>query len=349
MYNKISKEMTDYMKVLESTNELCVQEVAQEKITEEKFYIPSITNYTDLLKYNYTIPQLKLIAKSYKIKTAGNKSELLLRAFTYARMSYFVQKIQKIVRGNIQRQYNSAHGPGFLKKKLCTNETDFFTMEPITELPTSQFFSYMDVDGFIYGFDIISLYNLILKSGSNVKNPYNRMDIQPTVIQNIRTLIRLSKVLRIPIEINIKDANINLSSKKSLELRILDLFQNIDALGNYSKPEWFSNLTRSQLYKFMRELMDIWNYRVQLTIDTKRAICPPNGDPFRNVSLNYIQIENNMDEIRKNILNILEKFVNTGIDRDSKALGAYYVLAALTLVNDQAAEALPWLYQSVSY
>jgi hypothetical protein len=53
--------------------------------------------------------------------------------------------------------------------------------------------------------------------------------------------------------------------------------------------------------------------------------------------------------VKKFILDILEKFVNDGIDRDSKTLGAYYVLAALTLVNDTAASSLPWLFQSVAY
>ena len=31
----------------------------------------------------------------------------------------------------------------------------------------------------------------------------------------------------------------------------------------------------------------------------------------------------------------------------SRSLGAYYVLAGLTLVNNEAAEAMPWLYHSV--
>jgi hypothetical protein len=48
-------------------------------------------------------------------------------------------------------------------------------------------------------------------------------------------------------------------------------------------------------------------------------------------------------------LEVLEKLVNTGVDKDSKSLGAYYVLGALTLVNPDAATSLPWLFQSVSY
>jgi hypothetical protein len=56
-----------------------------------------------------------------------------------------------------------------------------------------------------------------------------------------------------------------------------------------------------------------------------------------------------MTDIRNFVLSIMEKFVNHGINTDSKSLGAYYVLAALTLVNETAAASLPWLYQSVVY
>ena len=57
----------------------------------------------------------------------------------------------------------------------------------------------------------------------------------------------------------------------------------------------------------------------------------------------------NVDEVRKYILEIMEKLVTTGIDKDSKCLGAYYILGALTLVNNDAATSLPWLFQAVSY
>ena len=47
-------------------------------------------------------------------------------------------------------------------------------------------------------------------------------------------------------------------------------------------------------------------------------------------------------------LSLIERFIKTGINPESSALGASYVLCALTLVNNDAAEALPWLYQSVA-
>jgi len=73
------------------------------------------------------------------------------------------------------------------------------------------------------------------------------------------------------------------------------------------------------------------------------------GDPFRNLSLAYLHTETNMSNVQKAVLEVLEKIVNTGVNVDSKSLGSYYVLGALTLVNESTATALPWLYQSVSY
>lgn len=45
----------------------------------------------------------------------------------------------------------------------------------------------------------------------------------------------------------------------------------------------------------------------------------------------------------------MEYLVKSGHTADSRSLGAYYVLAALTLVSEDARIALPWLYQSVAY
>ena len=108
-------------------------------------------------------------------------------------------------------------------------------------------------------------------------------------------------------------------------------------------------MNRNLLIKFVRELLEIWNYRSQITNEIKRTICPPNGDPFRNLNMTYIHTESNIHNVKKVILEVLEKLVNGGIDKDSKSLGAYYVLGCLTLVNADAATSLPWLFQSFAY
>jgi hypothetical protein len=80
----------------------------------------------------------------------------------------------------------------------------------------------------------------------------------------------------------------------------------------------------------------------------KRAICYPNGNPFQTLpNFNVLQTINNLNDIRKPILYVMERLVNSGINNDNKCLGAYYVLSALTLVNYDAATSLQWLYEAV--
>jgi hypothetical protein len=189
------------------------------------------------------------------------------------------------------------------------------------------------------------LYNLIYKCNGIVKNPFNQQPLTSQVIENLKSFLRLSKILKINISTEISDVTKVVTNKKSIELRTLSLFQNIDALGNYSNPQWFLTLNKNQLIKFLRELIDIFHFRTNLTNEIKKAICPPTGNPFM-INFHILQTLENLDDIRKIILEILEKMINTGINKDYKSLGAYYVLGAITLVNNAAATSLPWLYEA---
>lgn len=353
MENQKKDHMNEVEEYIKTINLRCENTITKPKktikITDIEISIPTIKNYKMMCCYNYNLQQLKNFAKNYRLKVSGNKNELFTRVYSFLYLSSHIIKIQSLFRGFFQRKLNSFYGPAFRNRKLSTNEFDFVTLEPINEISLENFISYKDVDGFIYGFDIVSLFNLILKSGKEPRNPYNRNILPDYVYKNIKSIVRYNVILKKKINLQIEDCVSNLSNEKNIELRALSLFQNIDSLGNYSNSEWFLSLNRNNLVKFMRELSDIWNYRAQLSINVKRNICPPFGDPFRNISIHYIITESNIWNVRKEILEVLEKLVNTGIDRDSKSLGAYYVLGALTLVNENAAASMPWLYQSLSY
>jgi hypothetical protein len=142
---------------------------------------------------------------------------------------------------------------------------------------------------------------------------------------------------------------------KRLELKILDLFQTMNSYGNYANSEWFSDLSRNSHIRFARELVDIWNYRALLTMAKKQEICPPHGTPFlgtpyftnvaNNATLNNLSTET----VVKFNIQIIENLVKSAIDIDNKMLGTFYVLSSLTLVSQQARDAMPWLYESVVY
>jgi hypothetical protein len=352
-YIHTKNELTtnDYFNILcEKISKHLQPSKKMEKLDNETIYIPKFNESAYLLRYNYNVQQLKLIAKNYKLKITGNKTQLVQRIYSFLYLSNSIVKLQKVIRGFLQRKYIKYHGPAFKERSLCNNNFDFLSMDLISEIPNEQFFSFKDEDGFIYGFDLLSIYNLIYKCNGAIKNPFNKKPISSKVIEDLRTLLRLSRLFKIDICTEISDVTKEVSDKKSIELRAVTLFQNIDSLGNYSNSQWFLSLNRNQLIKFLRELIDIWAYRAPLTIETKRAICPPTGNPFTRIpSIASLQIMENIDDIRKHILDVMDKFVNSGIDKDNKCLGAYYVLGALTLVNNDAATSLPWLYQALCY
>jgi hypothetical protein len=286
------------------------------------------------------VDELKIIARRNNLKVSGNKAELLLRVYRFLLLSSRARKIQSVFRGYLQRVLNRLCGPAFIKRSLCTNDSDFVTLDELRYIPHNQFFSYKDEDGFVYGFDIISLSKMMSKREKDVLNPYTRRAIPMESINNIACILRLNGILKH--DICLDDVFMEVTQKKSIEFRALDLFQSIDALGNYSDCQWFLSLRIQQLQIFLRELKDLFNYRLQLSMEKKREICPPLGNPFSDMPI----VIQNVNDYREYLLSVMEKLVNTGINHDSKCLGALYVLSALTIVSEPAAQSIPWLYQS---
>ena len=314
-------------------------------ITQEAFCILEFSEYENILEKNYNVNQLKQICRYYKQKVSGNKSELIKRVYNFLKFSYYITIIQKNVRRWQRRTYFKLNG--LKNKKNCVNETDFLTLQKIIKLPYYQFYSYQDEQQFIYAFDIKSLYNLMMKSDGDLKNPYTRKELPKNIVKNIRHFIRLSNVLKEPIKITLKDDMKKFSYKKQIALKTLSIFYRIDTFGHITDTSWFLSLTRENLVRYIKEIQDIWEYRANLSPYVKRQICPPNGNPFHGINIHAL-IQKNSETLQRNILYIMENLLSKGINKDSKALGAFYILAALTLVSSSAAVALPWLYQSVA-
>lgn len=347
----ISKRESKHIDVLLAlyTENCLQQDNLSTSSTTKKDSFPTVENYRHLLAHKFPVNTLKEFARQYKLRVTGNKQELAHRLFGYLCLSAKATKIQKAFRGALVRKYNALHGPAARNRKLCTNADDFISMEPLEDIHLRQFISYQDPDGFVYGFDIASLHNLFQKSGKQLRNPYNRQIFPSDVIEDILVLIRLGNLLNVPVQLQFEDASQSVSEEKGIALRALSVFQSIDALGNYSDANWFLSLDRNHTMKFLRDLHDIWQYRAQLTHQTKCNICPPFGDPFRNLNVGRLFNETSLWKIKNTLLDVMEPMINHGIDKDSKSLGAYYVLGALTLVSEPCATSLPWLYQSVNY
>ena len=314
------------------------------KIKQEDFVVPNMKDYNTLLTNNYNVKQLKAICKHYKLKVSGNKDEKIHRIYNYLKFSLYSSKIQKIWRGYIIRKLFRLKGIGL----KSVNDTDFLTFEEVNKIPFYQRFSFKDDDGFIYSFDIYSLFNLIMKSNDDsgiAKNPYTRKELNNNVLYRLNKVIWLTKkVLNKKIKYKF-DNDINvLSSEKKLELKAIEVFQKIDQLGYVTDTKWLLNLSQIRLVRYLRELDDVWRYRAQLSNETQRNICPPNGNPFLNIPLGTLMHKSSLT-LKTYALDVMGELLKSE-DKDNRTLGANYILGVLTIVSHPAANALPWLYGS---
>jgi hypothetical protein len=317
------------------------------KIKEEVIVImPTKENYSILLSFNYTIKQLKEIASNHKIKLSSSlaKGDIVAKIYNYFKHYDNAAVIQRAWRRYLWRQYNKLRGPARFKRHLCVNETDFFTMDEVKDIPYGQFFSFQDADHMIYGFDMLSIYTLFHKGfDAKTANPYNRNILAKNIKKNVLKLIWLSRLFNEDINVTMIEETVEIPT---IVERSVSLFHEIDILGNYTNHNWFLSLGQPALLRFILELNDIWSYRANLSETIKREICPNYRDLFRQMYM--LDVRTVSLPIAQDIaLTNMEMLVRGGINRDSQCLGANFVLCALTLVNSEAAIALPWLFQSV--
>ena len=120
----------------------------------------------------------------------------------------------------------------------------------------------------------------------------------------MKKMIVLSKIIKLKLQFNIPKMKVDdISEKKKVELRVQNIFHQIDLLGFITDVDWFLNLSENRLIRYLRELIDIWEYRAQLLISMKRKICPPMGQPFTSLSWSFLNEADLMGR-RKIILNI---------------------------------------------
>ena len=308
---------------------------------KDNFNIPKHSEYENIINYNYNVQQLKMICKHYSIKQTGNKSIIRENIYNYLKYSYYAIKIQSCFRGFLQRKLNLLKGNSLFNRSISVNQEDFISLDKLSNLHPNNYFSY-NIENYNYGFNLSSIYNLILKVDIP-SNPYTRKKFSNKTIFHVKEIIRLSKILNNELSIEL-DTN-NETTNNNTKFKIIELFHKIDSFGNLSNFCWFYSLNKEQLIRLYKELYDIWDYRTQLTYENKVKICNPTGNPF--IRSEYLFLRNlTIDEIQKHFITIFNNLLTLAIDREYQSLGAYYILGALTLVNEEAAEALPWLYQS---
>jgi len=332
---------------------------------------------------DYKLTDLKDAAKSSKLAVSGSKQSLIDRIENHFKRTKKSIIISRCFRGWLVRNSFRLRGPAFRNRVICNNESDFITMEPIREISDENFFSYTDKNNFTYGFSVSSLMQLI-KTYGKIDNPYNREKVDNEIINDIKTLYKISMILypafkaeneiyntkpqppirnvhRATPNTNLMTLSISAAAlqatttrlqsirEKPIQQRMQDLFIDIDLLGWYTNSEWFTALDTRQYIRLYRCLYEIWNYRSQLSRETRQKISPLGGLFDGIFPRTVYQTDLSFQQIQNACTMVFESLIYSGVDEEHRKLGSFHALSALTVVSTGARTAMPWLYESIVY
>lgn len=336
----------------------------------------------------YTSAEFHFLKERFKVlydfALVGGKPKILERLRHLFQQHRSATLIQKHVRGYLGRMSISLRGPALRNRALCVNQADGCTLEPVADIPTRNFFSYKDKDGFVYGFELDSIIQMITSSSARCTNPFNRARMC-LVMPQIKKLVRLTCMAQhlsypyfailskpvyvherhtsrphsttaieqthLPIEYNVESMIHRMRDlrTRSFADRAAALFMEIDQLGHYTQATWFTALEGHSMTRYLRYLQDFWMYRAHLSPEIKLRICPL-WDPFIALLRGSVNIYDlSLEHVRTICLGVMEDMIYTGIDAESRMLGSFQVLTCLTLVSMQARQSMMYLYESVSY
>jgi hypothetical protein len=223
------------------------------------------------------------------------------------------------------------------RKKSC-NLDDIMSFDSIYDIPSKFYYLFYDpITKKSFGYDIRTLI-CILKS-DYPSCPYtcrNFTDDEKDVI-----IKHSKKLLNAGISLDLE--KIEMNPEQEMEMRMKDIFHNMNMLDNYTSHTWFKNLELNELINYYIILEDIWNYRINMDIESKKRILQTHNGIAFNLSISYVRSIKSKLSLQNILLNEINRFVTEGINRDEKKLGVMLILTGLVEVSYDAAMGLPHL------
>ena len=224
------------------------------------------------------------------------------------------------------------------RKKICNNDSDILTFIDKYDISNEYFYMFNDkISNKKYAYDIRTLLEIIKSDYPSCPYTFREFtENEKAEIFNYCNRLSLNGI-------NLNLEKIKMSPEEEIDMKIKDVFHKINMLDNYTDHLWFKNLGLHQLIDLYIKSEDIWNYRSNMTSDSKKNIIK-NGIAF-NIPLHIIKTYKSKSKMQHILLDEYNRFVTDGINRDEKKLGAILILTGLVEVSFEAAQALPHLIQ----
>jgi len=295
---------------------------------------------------DYSLQELKVFFNRF-IKSAEKTSKYKKQDYYHKVLDYYsknryasvnisnVTRIQALLRKRLLLSKIGLRGHAILNRSICSNEEDFYTYETREEIEDIYFFSYKDLHGKHWCFDIRSFKKLI---DMNYGNPYTTEPIPVDVKNKMNKLIKHLQDLNIQVSI---DTTVVSDRETQVKQKFVDIFSQIEMSGYSCDINWVLDLNINKLKKLYRELEDIWNYRSGLAQHVKCRIAPPSGRlfvmPVQDFLLCNVKVE--LQEILANeLLKILH-----AVSPSDMNIGFMYFIMGLSIVNPHCLEVHSWV------
>jgi hypothetical protein len=229
-------------------------------------------------------------------------------------------------------------GPLLRAKAESNNPFDFFSSDPIEEIPLRYFISFID-PGTSKGYcmdtrSVTALLQHAAASKEEPLNPFNRAALPDL----FRARLKRHKIVDVwaPLVATTEEQRVSMAAN--------DVFRAIEDLGYYTNPAWFLELSRQGLQRFYIELADIWFHRAGLQSADRARIAPIKPFPVPITTALVMQ----QRALRPLLLETCRLLVSGAAAKSDKQLGVMYCMGALSIVSAEAAAANPWIYEMFS-
>ncbi len=227
-------------------------------------------------------------------------------------------------------------GPLWGHRTESNNPYDFFSSDPVEEIPLQYFSSFVDESRKGYIMDTRSVSSLLEHSkqtSTAPQNPFNRLDFPPLYLRR----------LRLHGTTTVWQSLQPTSEEQKFQLDVTDLFRRIEDLGYYTNPTWITDLDRTGLQRLYIELADIWNHRAMLSPEDRNRIIPSQIQAFRFPIRTALIMKEKA--LRPLLLDTCTALVASATARSDKQLGVIYVLGALSVIHRDVGAAYPWILE----
>ena len=369
-------------------------------LNTRKTYIKENTKHIELIDYienskldTYPLPRINASLEYYKIIKTYEHSQFLQAINNIEKLnSFFIMllkanqnmnkiiKLQRFIKKSLIYHKLKLYGPAINNRNVCVNDSDFFTLDELKDIPNDEFFSFKDEKNFIYGFHIDSITQLVFKSDEHyfeqfkkkiknkqiiinnnsinlcyqqfikllcnhynkikVLNPYTRFLIDNNTKLNIITLYA-KKEYDVKKIINTSNDIVPIDIKLLVKNKCLEIFQKMDLYGYHTDINWLYNQNTTILKIFYKKLALLWNFEFGLTHESRYKIAQTH------------HIFNNLHDImtsRFDKYNLLDKIlepvnsmVSNGETEPDRQNGCIIILYALAFINNRCVLANPWL------